>query len=312
MSQIHPDSKIASKIASETAVESVLVALRRGQRQLVRTPRATVRGAVRQLLDLGGRITAGPVLEPGRTYRIDELAHATGVTSRNIRSYQERGLLHRPARVGRTSVYDDTHRARLRIITSMFDRGYAAAHVLEMLQAWEGGQGLGSVLGLEQALVAPGGVDEPRRMSAAQAQDLAGGETDLRHLTRAGLVEVEGDEAQVLRPQLLRAFAEMRKHGMDTPALVDIHQQVEPKVKEISKILVEAGVEQLADRFLEATGAGSSAQEVTELVAVLTRYRALALTTVTATLATSIEATIEDLLADFLSQAVLGEAAETG
>ncbi|MFB9386717.1 MerR family transcriptional regulator [Pseudonocardia petroleophila] len=37
----------------------------------------------------------------GREYRIDELAHTAGTTVRNIRAYQDRGLLPPPRRVGR-------------------------------------------------------------------------------------------------------------------------------------------------------------------------------------------------------------------
>ena len=38
-------------------------------------------------------------------YRIDELAAAAETSVRNVRVYQERGLLAPPRRVGRTGVY---------------------------------------------------------------------------------------------------------------------------------------------------------------------------------------------------------------
>ena len=44
----------------------------------------------------------------------------------------------------------------------------------------------------------------------------------------------------------------------------------------------------------------------------LTRFRDLAMTSVTASLAASIEETIEGLLADYLAQTVLTEQTETG
>ncbi len=40
-------------------------------------------------------------------YRVDDLAQAAGMTVRNVRAYQERGLLPPPLRRGRTSWYDD-------------------------------------------------------------------------------------------------------------------------------------------------------------------------------------------------------------
>ncbi|MBF6482319.1 MerR family transcriptional regulator, partial [Nocardia cyriacigeorgica] len=43
-------------------------------------------------------------------YRIDELARAAGTTSRNVRLYQEKGLLPAPVRrAGRANIYGDAH-----------------------------------------------------------------------------------------------------------------------------------------------------------------------------------------------------------
>jgi DNA-binding transcriptional MerR regulator len=115
----------------------------------------------------------------GTSYRVDDLAHLTGVTVRNIRAYQERGLLHHARRVGRVSLYDDTHVARLRIITSMLDRGYTSAPILELLAAWEGGRDLADVLGLDHPLAPPrrepgtaaGGYLAPHRAERSRTDD---------------------------------------------------------------------------------------------------------------------------------------------
>jgi DNA-binding transcriptional MerR regulator len=47
------------------------------------------------------------------TYSLDELADAAGMTARNVRAYQSRGLLQPPLRQGRAAVYDGYHLARL-------------------------------------------------------------------------------------------------------------------------------------------------------------------------------------------------------
>jgi DNA-binding transcriptional MerR regulator len=47
------------------------------------------------------------------TYSLDELADAAGMTARNVRAYQSRGLLQPPLRQGRSAVYDGYHLARL-------------------------------------------------------------------------------------------------------------------------------------------------------------------------------------------------------
>src|SRR6185295_6516753 len=47
------------------------------------------------------------------TYSLDELADAAGMTARNVRAYQSRGLLQPPLRQGGSAVYDGYHLARL-------------------------------------------------------------------------------------------------------------------------------------------------------------------------------------------------------
>src|SRR5919112_4583408 len=131
------------------AVSTVLAGLRRAPRQVRRGSRDVVESAVSQLFDA----TVQPHgMEASGEYRIEELARMAGTTTRNIRVYRDRGLLHPPLRVGRIALFNDTHLTRLRLITSMLDRGYNISLVHEMLSAWEQGKNLGDVLGLENAI----------------------------------------------------------------------------------------------------------------------------------------------------------------
>ena len=64
------------------------------------------------------------------------------------------------------------HLTRLRLITSLLDRGYNISHVHEMLSAWEQGKDVGDMLGLEigdrgQLGHREAGADERRRRQAA-------------------------------------------------------------------------------------------------------------------------------------------------
>jgi DNA-binding transcriptional MerR regulator len=289
---------------SPSSVESVLASLRRGPKQLTRDPRGTLQAAVQQLLRAGTRPPRSRNATP-RTYRIDDLARAAGTTVRNVRAYQERGLLPPPARVGRTAVFDDSHLSRLKIITSMLDRGYTAAHILEMLTAWEHGRDLADVLGLERALVSPRLEDEPRSMSRTEARELAGGADELVRFVAAGLVEERGSRVRVLRPRLLEAFAELRPYGLPNERLIALHRAIVPEVDRVGELLVNAGAEFLAPML--ASDEAPSAADVDELVAVLNRFRTLAMTAVSATLAVSIERTIEGLLADYLAHYVAAQ-----
>ncbi len=228
---------------------------------------------------------------------------------RNVRAYQERGLLHSPVRKGRTAWFDDTHVARLKLINSMLERGYTSGHIREMLEAWEHGKTLGDVLGIERALVAEPH-DPPKTIGLAAARDLAGGPEDFEQYVAAGLVEIMGTKARVLRPQLLAAFSEMRTFGVPAEVLLEIHHDVVPLVDQITKHLVSVGVAHLSQYF-DLTGEQTST-EVSELVTMLIRFRSLATTSVTATLDTSIERSIEELLAGYLAQLIPTQALDAG
>ena len=71
----------------------------------------------------------------GQAQRIEELADEVGTTVRNIRVYQERGLLPAPERRGRTAYYGPEHKRRLLLILRMLDRGYTFATIEELLIA---------------------------------------------------------------------------------------------------------------------------------------------------------------------------------
>lgn len=294
------------------AVESVLESLRRGQRQLARNPRGAVDAAVRQLLSLGRVREQDPV---GQSYRIDDLARASNVTVRNIRAYQERGLLHAPRREGRVAIFDDTHLSRLKIISSMLDRGYTSVHITEMLNAWESGHDLADVLGLEKALVPPRLDDPPATMTLAEVRTLTGDKDALQRYIDVGLIEIQGTKALVRRPELLRAFGEMRSFGMPVEGLVKLHSEVSMAVDGITRALVNEAVRQVGDQFLappEGKTPEPSGAEVGELVATLTRFRELATSTVVGTFSESMERTIEDLLAAYLAMSLPVEAEDAG
>jgi DNA-binding transcriptional MerR regulator len=284
-------------------VEDILRTLRRGQRELARNPKGAIEAAVRQLL-------AARASQPGHdasatprnSYRVDDLARASGVTVRNIRAYQERGLLHPPARRGRVALFDDTHLARLKVITSMLSRGYTSDHISEMLGAWQSGMDLGQVLGLESALISTDAHDEPRTVSKPTAVELAGGVDDLELLVAVGLAEPAGARVRLLRPGLMKAFAEMRGYGMTTAQLLEVYRAVAPEVDRITEILVAAGAQHVAHMF--EVGAAPTTGDLENLVEMLQRFRSLAMTSVAATLTESIDRTVEALLADYLAQFV--------
>ena len=68
---------------------------------------------------------------------IDELARETGMTVRNIRAHQSRGLLPPPEVRARTGYYGPEHVARLRLIQELQGNGYNLAAIKDLVHALE-------------------------------------------------------------------------------------------------------------------------------------------------------------------------------
>ena len=108
-------------------------------------------------------------------------------------------------------MFNDTHLTRLRLITSMLDRGYNIAHVREMLSAWEEGKNLGDVLGLETAIVGTWTTEEPETMSLVDAERLVDDPQAFERLVALPVIRVDGARATVIRPKLIEASNEIRR-----------------------------------------------------------------------------------------------------
>jgi DNA-binding transcriptional MerR regulator len=282
------------------AISTVLKGLRR---RVQRGSRDVIETAVAQLFDAAVHPHG---VDASGEYRIDDLARLAGTTTRNIRVYRDRGLLHPPLRVGRLALFNDTHLTRLRLITSLLDRGYNIAHVNEMLSAWEQGKDLGSVLGLESAIAGTWAAEKPEAMPVADARRLINDEAAFDRLVGSGLIRLEDDDAIVVRPKLIEAFNDIREYGLSIDRLIDIHEQVLPLVDQISAILVQAGAEHVQDRIKPGVGLPDDT-EVAELITMLVRFRTQAVAAVTATLASSIESTIEELVSHILAEYVAAD-----
>lgn len=289
---------------SAGAISAILTGLRRAPRQIRRSSRDVVENAVTQLFDAAvqphGAAASGE-------YRIDELAQLAGTTTRNIRVYRDRGLLHPPLRVGRIALFNDTHLTRLRLITSLLDRGYNIAHVHEMLSAWEQGKGVGDLLGLESAIAGSWATEKPERMSVADAKRLIDDDPGFERMVTLGVIKLEDGEAIIVRPKLIESFNEIRQYGVSTDKLIGLHEQIAPLVDQISGLLVQAGIEEALHR-INPGAALPPDTEIAELLTMLVRFRTQAVSAVSSTLAFSIESTIESAVGQILGELIDKEA----
>ena len=83
-------------------------------------------------------------------YRIDDLARVSGKTTRNIRGYQERGLLPKPLRRGRVAIYTEKHVRNLLAINKLLSKGFTLGHIATFLT--NPGARIGDALDLTEIL----------------------------------------------------------------------------------------------------------------------------------------------------------------
>ena len=195
-------------------------------------------------------------------YRIDELARVSGTTVRNVRAYQDRGLLPPPRRDGRIGWYDETHLARLRLISSLLDRGYTLANISELLAAWLEGQDVAQLIGLEATLLRPWVNGQRERWTLSEVFDMFGAEmdsNDLSNALRMGLItEVDG-ELETTRPATIRAAREMVNAGIPLSEVIELGLQMQQDLSKIAGYLIDSIERHLLsdDEMIQHGGADS-------------------------------------------------------
>jgi DNA-binding transcriptional MerR regulator len=237
-------------------------------------------------------VTADPSenrAEPGPDeMRIDELARAGGTTVRNVRAYQDRGLLPPPRRIGRTAWYGPGHVVRLRLIGSMLERGYSLGNIAELLDNWNQGRDLGDLLGLGRELIGLFRDEVPELGTIADILERYGLTLEdpavVEQALALHLVEVDpdGQRVQVPSPRLLRAGVELARLGIPLDDLF----------AELQKLRTDVGV--IAGRFLQMVvrhviepqlvDGVPSAGNAADLAGVVLRMRPLATKVITAEL----------------------------
>jgi len=240
-------------------------------------------------------------------YRIDELARYAGTTSRNVRAYQERGLLPPPRKKGRVGIYTETHLARLRLITSLHERGYTSAQIAELIAGWEQGRNLGEVLGLEEALNSPWTDEIPTYLPTEQvraflASGLAEDPELFDRVVRLGVVKPEGDQCLVTSPQLITTVAELVSKGFRLADVIALHEIIAPAIDDVARRMVEAGSARLLAEHGEAWL--PSGAQVGEVTALLQRLRQLAMSSVQGLLAHAMERHVADVMGEHLVRVI--------
>jgi DNA-binding transcriptional MerR regulator len=246
----------------------------------------------------------------GEAMTIDELARRSGVTSRNIRAYQTRGLLPPPRMDGRVGYYDAGHLSRLQYVASLQERGFSLAAIQCLLEAWEQGRGLTDVLGFEEALTAPWTDEKPERVSVARLLELFPEATeDPGLVTRAvelGLLVPAGEEFEAPSPLLLRVGAELVAAGVPLAAALDEYERLAADATRIAGRFVALFESNVWEPYVAA---GMPPERLVEVTDALQRMRPTAGLAMEAALAHAMERAVAESTARQVARFLPGAAA---
>lgn len=239
-------------------------------------------------------------------YRIDELARESGATVRNIRAYQDRGLLPSPRRQGRVALYSEAHLARLRLIEQLLARGYSLANIAELVEAWQRGQNVGELLGLEAALTDSWVTEVETFVSPAELASMFGDNPTpgaLEEAMRLRILEAtdDADALRVVSPHLLEAGAELARAGVPLDEILKLARGLRRDMDRVARRFVDL----VADHVFDPLGEPLPTADVPRVAELVRRLRPMAGKVVDAELARAVQGRVQDQLAERLGR-ILG------
>ncbi len=239
-------------------------------------------------------------------YRINDLAHISGVSVRNIRVYQDRGLLPPPVIKGRTGWYYDEHLVRLNLVSRMLERGYTFATISELLTAAHHGMTVEHVLrggpkrGRFQTLKRAATITIAELRKSLNASDRT-----IALSQKLGLLVKEGAGFAVTNPELLEGAETLVKGGLDVDVLLDRWLRVQNDLEDVAHSFVSM----ITDRFVDASLLGLDDVEIGKISELIRRVRPLAHEIVDSTFTKALDKEISNALGEVIK--ILESAADT-
>lgn len=159
---------------------------------------------------------------------IDELARRSGMTVRNIRAHQSRGLLPAPNVRGRIGYYDERHVARLELIQQLQSGGFNLTAIQKLVErAEQTGDDIGN---LRNLVLTPFAEEQSEVINLAEFRAQSGSDIDDRLIKKAidlgFIVPLDGDRYEILSPTILRAGVICIQLGIPIEMLLEVLKTV--------------------------------------------------------------------------------------
>jgi DNA-binding transcriptional MerR regulator len=189
---------------------------------------------------------------PNGKLTIGELARRTGMTIRNIRAHQTRGLLPPPEVHGRTGYYNEDHVARIELTREMQAEGLNLEAIRRVLESSEGSSQ--EMVDFARALRAPFEDETPeifdeRELAAAWGVDRFDPKL-LQRVEELGIVRrLPDDKIEVISPRLQRAGTALVELGISPQAAVATAEELRRSSEGVARTFVELFVKEIWEPF---------------------------------------------------------------
>ncbi len=231
---------------------------------------------------------------------VEQLAYETGMSVRNIRNHQSRGLLPPPEVRARVGYYGPEHVARLRLIQEMQAEGFKLSAISRLIG--EHGEDADRFVGLRQAVTAPFATEAPEVYERAELVEKFGADDDrlIEKAKKLGLlVDLGEDRFEAPSPALIRAAEEVLGMGIEIPAALAVIEKLERNAQSSARTFVNLFVDELWKPFDDA---GRPEEGWEEIIAAIGRLRPLAFDALNATFRLTLTTEIEKAFGEVLER----------
>lgn len=184
---------------------------------------------------------------------IDELAHRTGMTVRNLRAHQSRGLLPPPDVRGRTGFYGPEHLTRVELIRELQAEGFNLEAIRRLLDS-AGGKS-DEVLRFTRAVREPFEDEAPEIVTLQELAERFGPDQPelLAKAERLGLLRPLGDgRYEQMSPRLARAGAELGSLGVSASDALELVAVIRRHADAVAQRFARTFIETVWQPFDEA------------------------------------------------------------
>jgi DNA-binding transcriptional MerR regulator len=204
---------------------------------------------------------------------IEQLAAVSGMSVRNIRAHQARGLLAAPEVRLRVGYYGPEHVARLELIHDLQADGFNLAGIKRLLDDTDGTtERLGR---FRQALTEPPNAERPQTLTAAElgrrfrvsAEQAPG---VLARAQRLGILVPGGEDSyEVPSPSLLAVAEQVVARGVSLDGALAVFEEIEQQCEAVSGAFVTLFMREVWRPFQEAGMPVRRWPEIEESIALL-------------------------------------------